>query len=81
MYIGWWYVPLFVFIIIAMTNSVNFTDGLDGLSGGLLLQNFFLYAFITYSESLFLLSTLCVVICGALIGFLWFNIKPAQFYM
>lgn len=80
-YIGWWYIPLFVFIIIAMTNSVNFADGLDGLVGGLLLQNFFLYACICYFESLFLLSTVCVTICGALIGFLWFNIKPAKFYM
>lgn len=80
-FIGWWYIPLFVFIIIAMTNSVNFADGLDGLVGGLLLQNFLLYACICYFEWLFLLSTVCITICGALVGFLWFNIKPAKFYM
>jgi phospho-N-acetylmuramoyl-pentapeptide-transferase len=79
--IGWWYVGLSILIITAMANSVNITDGLDGLAGGLLAQNYFLYAFITYNENLFLLSTICVVIAAALAAFLWFNIKPAQFYL
>ena len=64
-----------------MANSVNITDGLDGLAGGLLAQNYFLYAFICYHQHLFLLSTLCIVIAAALAAFLWFNIKPAQFYL
>jgi len=79
--IGWGYVLVSIFIITAMANSVNITDGLDGLAGGLLAQNYFLYAFITYNEQLFLLSTICVVIGAALAAFLWFNIKPAQFYL
>ncbi len=79
--IGWWYVALSILIITAMANSVNITDGLDGLAGGLLAQNYFLYAFITYNENLFLLSTICVVIAASLAAFLWFNIKPAQFYL
>lgn len=78
-----WYlfIPLFIFIIVAAANSVNFTDGLDGLAWGTLLFAYGVYGFITYDQGLFLLSTLCVSICGALVAFLWFNIKPAKFYM
>ena len=79
--IGYLFIPLFIFIIIAAANSVNFTDGLDGLAGGTLLFAYGVYGFITYDQWLFLLSTLCVSICGALVAFLWFNIKPAKFYM
>jgi phospho-N-acetylmuramoyl-pentapeptide-transferase len=64
-----------------MANSVNITDGLDGLAGGLLLFNYALYAFITYDQGLNILSALCLIICGSLIGFLWWNIKPAKFIM
>lgn len=74
-------IPLFIFIIVAWANSVNVTDWLDGLAWGLLLFSYGVYAFITYSQGLFLLSTLCVTIIWAIVAFLWFNIKPAQFYM
>lgn len=79
--IGWMYVIVSIFLITAAANTVNITDGLDGLAGWLLAQNYFLYAFIAYNENLFLLSTLCIVIAAALAAFLWFNIKPAQFYL
>ncbi len=79
--IGIWYIPLFVLIIATMANSVNITDGLDGLAGGLLLFNYWVYAFVCYGQNLYILSALCLIICGSLIGFLWFNIKPAAFYM
>lgn len=79
--IGIFFIPLFMFIIIAAANSVNFTDWLDGLAGWLLLFSYWVYWFITYDQGLFLLSTLCVSICGALVAFLWFNIKPAKFFM
>jgi phospho-N-acetylmuramoyl-pentapeptide-transferase len=64
-----------------MANSVNITDGLDGLAGGLLLFNYSLYAFICYNQNLTILAALCLIISGTLIAFLWFNIKPAAFYM
>jgi phospho-N-acetylmuramoyl-pentapeptide-transferase len=79
--IGIWYIPLFVLIIATMANSVNITDGLDGLAWGLLLFNYAVYALICYSQNLTILSALCLIICGSLIWFLWFNIKPAAFYM
>lgn len=79
--LGIFFIPLFIFIISAAANSVNFTDGLDWLAGWLLLFTYWVYWFITFDQGLFLLSTLCVSICWALIAFLWFNIKPAKFFM
>ncbi len=81
LHIGWPYILVCIFLIAAMANSVNITDGLDGLAGWLLVQNYFLYAFIAFHEGLFLLSALCVVIAASLTAFLWFNIKPAKFYL
>jgi phospho-N-acetylmuramoyl-pentapeptide-transferase len=78
----WWaYIPLFVFIIIASANSVNFTDGLDGLAGGLIVFQYAAYGFITYSKGLFILSAFCCIIVWAMMAFLWFNIHPAQVFM
>lgn len=79
--IGIWFIPLFIFIIVAFSNSVNITDGLDGLAWWLLLFAYAIYTYITFDQGLFLLSTLCGSIVGALVAFLWFNIKPAKFYM
>lgn len=79
--IGYLYLPFFVFVLVAMANAVNVTDGLDGLAGGLLLMNYAVYAFICYDRGLFILSGLCLLVVGGLIAFLWFNIKPAKFYM
>jgi phospho-N-acetylmuramoyl-pentapeptide-transferase len=79
--LGWLYIPFFALVIVSMANAVNITDGLDGLAGGLLLFNYAVYAFICYNKWLFLLGALCMLIVGWLIAFLWFNIKPARFYM
>ena len=76
-----WFIPLFIFIIIATANSVNITDWLDWLAWWLLVFAYWVYAYITYDQWLYLLSTLCVTIIWALIAFLWYNIKPANFYM
>lgn len=79
--IGWFYIPFFVFVLVAMANSVNFTDGLDGLAPGLLLFGYTIYGFITYSQWLLILTAFCLIIVGALIAFLWFNIRPAQVFL
>lgn len=76
-----YFIPLFIFIIIAWANSVNITDGLDWLAWWLLLFAYWVYAYITYDQWLYLLSTLCVSIIWVLVAFLWFNVKPAKFYM
>jgi len=75
------FMPLFMLVIIACANSVNITDWLDGLAWGLLMFCYWVYTFICYEQDLFLLSTLCFTIFCALMAFLWFNVKPAKFFM
>ena len=79
--ISWWYIPVFVFIVVATAFSVNETDGLDGLAGGTLLVAFAAYAVIAFTLGRYELATFCAVIIGALMAFLWYNIPPARFYM
>ncbi len=79
--LGGWYIPLFIFVIVATSFSVNETDGLDGLAGGVLLVAFASYAVISFVQGKFDLAAFCGVITGALIAFLWFNIYPARFFM
>ncbi|MFA6551426.1 MAG: phospho-N-acetylmuramoyl-pentapeptide-transferase [Patescibacteria group bacterium] len=79
--VGLWYIPIFVFVIVATAFSVNQIDGLDGLAGGTLLTAFGAYGIIAFVQGKFDLAAFCGVIIGALIAFLWFNIKPARFFM
>ncbi len=79
--IGLWYLPLFVFIVAATAFSVNETDGLDGLAGGVVAIAFAAYIFVAVVEGKPELAVLCSVIVGALMAFLWFNIHPARFFM
>ena len=75
------FIPLFILIIVWFSNSVNVTDWLDWLAWWLLLFSYTVYWYITFDQQMFLLSTLCFSIVWALIAFLWFNVKPAKFYM
>lgn len=79
--IGWMYIPIFIFILAASAFSVNETDGLDGLAGGIVLIALGSYAVIAYAQGNYNLATFCSVIIGSLIAFLWFNIYPARFIM
>ena len=79
--IGPWYIPIFIFVIVASAFSTNETDGLDGLSGGILLTAFSAFAVICFQQGKIELATLCGAIVGALLAFLWFNIHPARFFM
>ncbi len=79
--IGWWYVPVFILVIVATSFSVNETDGLDGLAGGVLLACYAAYGSIAFMQGKTDLSAFCAVIVGALLAFLWFNINPARFFM
>ncbi len=76
-----YFIPFFILVIIASANSVNISDWLDWLAWGLLLFCYWVYAYITFDQWLYLLSTLCLVIVWALVAFLWYNVKPAKFYM
>lgn len=79
--IGWWYIPIFTAIITMTGVSVNETDGLDGLAGGVLMCAFSAFGVIAFMQGRFDLAAFCAVITGALLSFLWFNIPPARFYM
>lgn len=79
--VGWWYIPFFILVVVATSHSVNETDGLDGLAGGTLLASFAAYAIIAWSQGRFDLAALCAAIMGGLIGFLWFNVNPADVFM
>ncbi len=79
--IGIWYIPIFLFVIVATSFSVNEIDGLDGLAGGTLLAAFGAYGAIAFAQGKIDLAAFCGVIIGALLAFLWFNINPARFFM
>jgi phospho-N-acetylmuramoyl-pentapeptide-transferase len=79
--LGAFYIPVAVFIIVGMSNAVNFSDGLDGLAGLISAKAFAAYGAIALMQGQVFLGRFCFTIVGALFGFLWFNVHPAQFYM
>ncbi len=94
--LGWFYLPFAVFVLTASSNSVNLTDGLDGLAAGVTLSVTLCFAMVAYlagrvDDSTYLYipyiagaGELTVVLCslaGACMGFLWFNAHPAEMFM
>ncbi len=79
--LGLWYIPFFAFVLVATSNAVNLTDGLDGLAGGTLMAAFGAYGVIAFMQGKFDLAAFCVAILGALLAFVWHNITPAAFFM
>ncbi|MGB9911169.1 MAG: hypothetical protein ACPLKP_01045 [Microgenomates group bacterium] len=80
-YLGLFYIPFAAFVIVAFANAFNITDGLDGLSCGLLM--ICLFAFWVISASI-LDTTLAVFLAlwlGGIIAFLYFNIYPARIWL
>ena len=75
------YIPLAAFVIVAMSNAVNLTDGLDGLAGLISATAFAAYGGIALLKGQVFLARFCFTIVGALFGFLWFNVHPAQLFM
>lgn len=80
LYLGKWIILFFVFLFLGMYGASNI-DGLDGLSGGLFAILFSSYGIIALINSQIDIATLCFVIVGAILAFLWFNIPPARFYL
>lgn len=79
--IGLLYIPLFIVVIVATSNAVNITDGLDGLSGGLLAMAFLAYAGIAFVQGNIGIAGFCLAVVGAMLSYTWFNIFPARFMM
>ena len=84
---GLLFVLFVAFVIVGVSNAVNLTDGLDGLAGGVLIFCFVAYLLIALvadpggRASQPNLAIFCALIIGALMGFLWFNVHPAQLFM
>ncbi len=94
--LGIFFIPFYIFVIIASSNAVNLTDGLDGLAtvpvilvgtsfalicyvaGNAVFSS---YLQIPYIENLGEVSIFCGAICGACLGFLWYNAPPAKIFM
>ncbi len=79
----WVYVVFAAFAIVAASNGVNITDGLDGLAGGSLIFAYvaFLIIALLNEPQQSNVAFLCALTIGALLGFLWFNVHPAQVFM
>ena len=75
------FILMAAFAIVATSNAVNITDGLDGLAGGTLIFAFVGYMIIAFTFGQPNLAELCALIIGALLAFLWFNVHPAQIFM
>jgi phospho-N-acetylmuramoyl-pentapeptide-transferase len=80
-HVGLFIIPIFWLVGISTAISVNFSDGLDGLAGGLLSSSFIAYAIIAGIEHKFAISGFCLTVVGALLSYTWFNIYPARFFM
>jgi len=78
--IGAWYIPFFILVTMA-TYSGGVIDGLDGLAGGAFAVIFAAFGGIALFQNQIDLAAFCVVVAGAILAFLWFNIPPARFYM
>jgi phospho-N-acetylmuramoyl-pentapeptide-transferase len=79
--LGIFYIPLAAFIIVLMSNAINLTDGLDGLAGLIAATAFATYGGIAILQGQIFIARFCFTLVGALFGFLWFNVHPAQLIM
>ncbi len=94
--LGWFYVPFAAFVIVATSNAVNITDGLDGLAivpFSLCMAAYGLIAYLaghvkfaSYLNIIYVpysgeLTVVAAAFVGASIGFLWFNAHPAEIFM
>lgn len=83
--IGWLYGIFILFVLVASSNAVNLTDGLDGLAAGLSIIVFITFGIISFNTGWLLgfeeIALFCFILVGSLLGFLIFNIKPAKVFM
>ena len=96
LYLGGGIILWVIVMTFACSNSVNFTDGMDGLASGTMLIAAMAFVVIAYACSRFDVASalrifyvpgaqevavFCAAICGACLGFLWFNAPPAEVFM
>lgn len=83
--LGWLYGLLILFVLVASSNAVNITDGLDGLAGGLSVIAFLTFGTIAWStgwlDGYEDIAIFCFILIGGILGFLVFNLNPAKVFM
>jgi phospho-N-acetylmuramoyl-pentapeptide-transferase len=77
----WLYLALVFFMVISFSNTVNLTDGLDGLAAGTIMIAMLGFAAVAFRQDELELSLLAAAIAGACLGFLWYNSHPADIFM
>ena len=77
----WIGVPVTVLFLVAVSNAMNLTDGLDGLAGGLSFLTFCGIAYLAYLSNNSTVLLLTVPFLGGLLGFLRYNTYPARIFM
>lgn len=78
---GIWYIPFISFVVVSMVNSVNLTDGLDGLASGVTLIIAVFLSLVGAAYGFTTTAIFCAALAGACIGFLFFNKYPAKVFM
>ena len=76
--VGLWYFPLAVLVVVGAANAYQVTAGVDGLSGVVGATAFATYGAIAVVQEQVFIARFCFTVVGALLGFLWFNIRPAM---
>jgi phospho-N-acetylmuramoyl-pentapeptide-transferase len=79
-YLGIWFIPFFVLVFMA-TFSSGVIDGIDGLAGGVMAIIFASLSTIAFFHNQIDIAAFSLVVAGAILAFLWFNIPPARFWM
>lgn len=79
--LGYWYIPIFIFLVIFIMNAVDITDGLDGLLAGSIIPPLGVLSALALAQGNVSLAVFMSTLIGALLAFLWFNIHPARFFM
>lgn len=79
--LGWWYIPLAAFVIVSFANAYNISDGLDGLSTGLLLICLFAFLALASTTLDLTLASFIGIWIGAIFAYLYFNVWPARIFL
>ena len=83
--VGWLYGFFILFMLVASSNAVNITDGLDGLAGGLSFIVALVLGIITWSTDWLAgyqdIAIFCFILSGSVLGFLVYNTYPAKVFM
>jgi phospho-N-acetylmuramoyl-pentapeptide-transferase len=79
--LGLFYIPIATLVIVGFSNAVNLTDGLDGLAGLITATAFATFGAIALIQGQIFLARFSFTLVGAIFGFLWFNVHPAELFM